>query len=362
LKSPALLVLTAVFFLYLITGLYSSDTTFWLAKMRAKLPFLILPFAFAAVKPFSQITYRNLLYTFFLLISITSIFIFIQFWVQKGDINYDEGQVLETPFSHIRFSLMVAFGVAIGIYSLAKRHFFKYKNERYLQLFLILFLIVFAHVMAVRSGLLALYLVVLYFFVHYLIVGKNWKVGIASILLFFTFVMIAYNTFPTLKEKVGYMKYSLDLYFKGEVREDLSDAQRIGSILAGMEAGKKNRLIGVGAGDIELAMHEVYITKYPKLAAANPLPHNQFVYVYVALGIVGLLIFTGCLLFPFFYKKAFKHPPLFALYIIVFSSFMTEHTLETQIGTGFFLLFLLLALCYNSGKGNRVIKTVTTKA
>ncbi len=74
----------------------------------------------------------------------------------------------------------------------------------------------------------------------------------------------------------------------------------------------------------------------------NLLPHNQFVFVAAGTGIAGLLIFCLGIFLPLFNRKNLGNILFICFYIIVLSSFFTEATVEEQMGTAFYLLFLLL--------------------
>jgi len=61
-SNKAYLAVTVFFFLILTTGIYSSDTSYWLERLRIKLPFLLLPFAFASIPQMKEREYLSILY------------------------------------------------------------------------------------------------------------------------------------------------------------------------------------------------------------------------------------------------------------------------------------------------------------
>jgi hypothetical protein len=61
-------------------------------------------------------------------------------------------------------------------------------------------------------------------------------------------------------------------------------------------------------------------------------------------GVIGLLVFLFAFFYPFFLSGLQKHWLAAVFYLSLFSSFFTEHSLEEQMGTGFYLLFLLLLM------------------
>src|SRR6185295_11809303 len=132
-----------------------------------------------------------------------------------------------------------------------------------------------------------------------------------------------------------------ETFFLYQNTTGLSDAARIMSVENGLKIGEKNFLLGVGAGDLQQEANKFYLN-FPDITEAKRLPHNQFVWVFASTGIIGLLIFCWGIFFPLFYKRNFANPLFACLYIIVISSFLTEATLEEQIGACFYLVFLLL--------------------
>jgi O-antigen ligase len=118
----------------------------------------------------------------------------------------------------------------------------------------------------------------------------------------------------------------------------------LGSIQAGIELGKESPILGVGIGDIRTKTNDFLKKKYPELANLGLLPHNQYVFYFAATGLVGLLLFLFCTIFPFFPNKAYTDLFFCSVQFIFFSSFLVEHTLEAQIGTASYLFFMLLGL------------------
>lgn len=107
----------------------------------------------------------------------------------------------------------------------------------------------------------------------------------------------------------------------------------------------KNPLIGVGTGDIQKEMNIAYQEiKSPLNAEWHKRPHNQFLAITVAFGIIGLLVFLVSLIAPYFMLR--KHlnvlyKPFLALVLV---SFILEDTLESQPGMTFYAVFSVLFL------------------
>jgi hypothetical protein len=116
---------------------------------------------------------------------------------------------------------------------------------------------------------------------------------------------------------------------------------------------KNNFLIGVGTGDVQDEMNKAYQkTNSPLTKKWYKRPHNQFLTITVALGIVGLIVFLINLLWPVFHFRKYLHVLFWPFFYLALSSFILEDTLESQAGLTFFNYFysLFIALAYFSKK------------
>ncbi|MBN2235910.1 MAG: O-antigen ligase family protein [Bacteroidales bacterium] len=103
---------------------------------------------------------------------------------------------------------------------------------------------------------------------------------------------------------------------------------------------QKNLYFGSGTGDNDLQMKKGYIETESKL---NPdlwfRPHNQFLSIWLAFGLIGLLVFIGVLILPFTSAKQSIHPLFWYFFISILLSFLVEDTLETQSGATYYAFF-----------------------
>lgn len=348
LRTPALLALTGVFVVYLLSGLYSENTDFFVNRLRMKLPFLLMPFAILSIPRFDKAIYYQLLYGFLLLVFVGclySIFLFLQNPVDIIE-RYKQGHVLPTPVMHIRFSLMVAFAIGIGWHLYKEQFFFRYRWERLLIACLSILLLTYLHVLAVRSGLIAFYGGVFYLLVRRIFIKKQYFAGVAALVLFSISVWLAVMYIPTLNNKYHYMRYSLQLFKENRNLEDLSDSYRLGSIYAGVELSRQHFWSGVGVGDIKDECDRYFAKRFPALVGEQLMPHNQYLFVFAAAGVFGFLYFLWATTYPLWYRKSYQQEIMVIFHIILLSSFLVEHTLETQVGTALYILFVLLGIRY----------------
>jgi hypothetical protein len=103
---------------------------------------------------------------------------------------------------------------------------------------------------------------------------------------------------------------------------------------------QRKPLVGVGTGDVQNELNAAYEEiNSPLEKEWHKRPHNQFITITVALGIIGLGIFLVSLIYPVaaLYKwLSVLYWPFILLAVI---SFLLEDTLETQAGLTFFAFF-----------------------
>jgi O-antigen ligase len=330
------------FFAVALTAFYSTDDpSFTAQRLQMKLPFLLLPIAFAAMPRFSERTIHTI-FAFFTYVATASALIVLV----KYSINFKfltqkigEGSAMPTPTNHIRYSLMIAYATICALYLYYTNFQWKYAWERYLWVFCALFLGVFQHVLAVRSGLAALYTCILVLGTAFFFQQKKYIAIAAVWILLFSLPVIGYYALPSFKIRMEYAYWEWQQFREGKVNN--SDSDRWISVQAGVAVGNAHPFFGVGVGDLGVEVHAWQRKNYPKVDIPK-LPHNQFVGIYASMGVFGLIIFCWMLIKMWISSKIYLHPLGSALCLILLASFMVEDTLDTVQGTAMGLFFTML--------------------
>lgn len=342
--APQFWILCGLFF-FTFWGVWDlQDTGYWLSRLRIKIPFLVLPLAFFFLpRPGNRIL-DGLLYYLVLLLSLTSLGVLVNYLSNMEVINQliKQGKPIPLPCNHVRFSLLLVFGLLSALYLYFQQYFWRKPWERYLQLALAGFLFVFIHILSVRTGMAVLYATLFLLTLRYVFKTKRYRLGLGLLGAMLLFPFLAYQAIPSLRAKVDYMKYDLFMYRHGHTDKALSDAGRWVSLQLGWEVFREHPWTGVGVGNLKQAVHQRYAAQYPDLPyEARKMPHNQFLSMFAAGGILGGIIFTLLFFYPLFYGSNYRHWLLLGLYVIVGLSFLVENTIENAMGLGFFLYYLL---------------------
>lgn len=341
-RQPAYAGLLLLLFVPALSGLWSADQAYWLERTRVRLPFLVLPWAFANLPRLTQRQNYFILYVLVWTMVILCVGVGINFLLHKQKIMFDmyQGRPMPVPRHHIRFSLLVATAVFAGGWLWYKHFFWRYPWEKTALGAATVFLFVFLHFLSVRSGLGALYAGLLFTVGYFIWHTRRWRLGL-GLLLFLTLApWIAWNTLPSFKQKYEYMVYDWGRYLEGE-GETYSDAERWVSLKTGWQMWKENPWLGAGAGDLPAETNRIVREKYPAYEPTPKLPHNQFLYILAGTGLIGLALSLAAFLIPIFAgPQRFQY--LFTVFqILVFTSFLVEYTIETAAGVAWYLFYTL---------------------
>ncbi len=325
----------------LLSGLWSDDKSFWLERVRVRLPFLVLPWAFANMPPLRQRYYNSVVYALVWTMVVLGLGVCLNYLLHEEQIldGIEHGKPIPVPRHHIRFSLIVATAILGGGWLWGQRFIWRYKWERPLLGAAVLFLVGFLHFLAVRSGLAAFYAGIIFGAAHWAWSTRRWEVALAGLAGLLLVAGLAFWAFPSMQEKWSYVRYDWQQY-QHEDGANYSDAERWVSLQVGWMLWKEHPWIGVGTGDLPQQMKQKVAEHFPEHLQTYKLPHNQFLYIMSStglLGLVGSLLAWGGLLFS--QKQRFW---LFSVFqVMLLTSCMVEYTIETSAGVAWALFYSL---------------------
>lgn len=330
-----------LFLVPFISGLWSSDTAEWWNRSMVKLPLLLLPAGFLVYRPHENTVFAvSLLFILFVTCgSLYSVYEYV-LGTEAIENGYLQAKVMPviTNGDHIRFSWLCVIAIILILYiqkDITRRSFriFLFIN--------LVWLVVFLHLLAAKTGLVLLYSAFIILLVYYAFRKKK-KVLLFALLLLPMFPFVAYHTIPTFKNRVQYALYDYRHYRDGHYREGLSDGMRLMSVRAGIDNWREHFLAGSGFGDIQnetnswYARNRFQVQLYEKI-----LPSSQFLLYAAGAGFIGLFFFLAGIFLPLT-RKYFLHNEYFmAFYIPALLSFIFEIHLESQYGCFIFCFFAL---------------------
>jgi O-antigen ligase len=324
----------------------SANHSYFWNRIVMRGPLLALPLVAAGMcGVLSQNVYRLLLKVFVVMClagSFYSLFYYITDYASVTD-NYLKAQVMPTIINHVRFSIMVAMACYVAYYLVTRKHYFLSSTERWIWIGVLVYLILFLHLYSVRSGLIALYSVVLVeLFLN--VKGKlGWRRGAVILTASTLFLTTAIYFIPTLHNKWKNTIEDIQVYTHKKYANHNSLTTRFISYEAAVVIFKDNPLLGCGLGDVKDKTDIYFKEHYPEVETPI-LPHNQFMFMLAATGLVGFILFVLLFYSPLLFAANRKNSILVIHYVILTVSFMTEPMLETQLGMGYSMLFIMLPL------------------
>ena len=340
-KDP-IAILILFFLITLLNWFYSTDMDYWLERLRLRMLFLFLPFSFYALPKISKKNIQVILYFLILLMTITCVFIGIQYLSHFNEYQdlLSRGKSIPTPRNHIRYNLLMAISVIAGLHLWIKNEVIKYDWERIIIKIATLFLFFFIHVLAVRSGLVALYLALIVLLISNILQSRKYLFGVLAMIVLISVPYLAIKNIPSLRTKVDYTMWDNYSRKRGKIKEQ-SDGERITSQLIGLEIFKESPIFGVGSGDLKNEVKRKYYKKFGEQIKPK-MPHNQYISILAKNGILGFLIFMFASLFPLFYRKNYLNNFILGFHIIIFTSYLVENTIENAIGAGIYMFFVII--------------------
>lgn len=345
-KWPVYLGFGLIFLLHLVAGLNTSTANtqeFW-RDVVLQLPFLLLPLSFWILPP---LRIEDLKRLYKLLLGVTTFSAFgstVYYLLNAEYINelYVHSKIMPTVPDHIRFSLLVVLSIAVGAVMLNRKVLTGWRRAAVMAA--TIFLAGFLHLLAVRSGLVALYVLAVVA-IGYLLKKRDWRKAASVAAMMVVLPVVSYFTLPTFYNKYHNTKDDASRVEQTRSANNYSLVGRVYSYQTALQVWKDNPVWGVGKADLRDEMAARYREFFPQIDAEHQIqPHNQFLLYLVAFGTLGLAVFVLAFYYPLWWARRRHAPMLVAQYIIVTLSFMVEPTMEGQTGLTFSLFFLLLPL------------------
>ena len=329
--------------LYAVTYFWSSDLHYWNVHVVMKTPILLLPLSFAFLPRFSIKQYQVFTVAIALML-LGGIAYSLSFFIGNTEFYanaYKSAQVLPTPGKdYVRFSLAIALFVIWCLYVWPR---LESNFVKWLTAVAVVVMVVYLHILASKTGLIAIYFFFVSLGVYYAILKRR-TLGIILLCLIIGSFLFAYKYIPTFHERLGYISYTYYVFQNGgRLDGQYGDIERLVSYDIAIRLIKEHPYRGVGVGSMFNEMVAGYERWYPGLQDETTLiPHNQFLTVAMGCGIPAMIFFAIWVFIPFGYVRKNRDGFFFlVILLILLLQLMIEPVLEIQFGVFVYLFFLL---------------------
>ncbi len=316
----------------LLSGLWSSDSTSWWSSVAVRLPLLTMFLGLSSVT-ISQRNKTRLVYLYLLLICLGCTWSLSQYLADTTAMHeaYLRAKTLPTPSDddHIRFSWMVVVAILLGTHLV----FTEQKQQTRLGISAaIVFLVVYLHLLAAKTGLVGLYAGIGIYVLYTIFIRKQWRTALAIVATGMAMAAVCYLTLPTLRNRIQYVVYDLSNYAKGNIQPGYTDASRLWSMKAGYQLTLQHPLQGVGFGDMRSVVDQWHTVHHPESPDYERfLPANEWLVYGTGSGIPGSICFTmGFLALLYFTTR--RNILSVILSVTALLPFLFDDTLEGQTG------------------------------
>lgn len=333
-----------IFVVYLLSFFNSENKIEYLNILKNKIPFLFIPLSLISVRYVEKQQQQLIKYFFVLCAFISSLWSYF-YYLQNVELYtklYVQGEVIPTIIHHISLAVLLCLAVLFLLDNLI------HKNstiKKIINFLLLIWFIYFIHVLSVRTGIVLLYIGLFLFGIISFINYKKPIFALGLIILLFFSAYISYQKIPTIKSKINYTYYGINLFKTSNDTANLvSDSRRFLSDKIGIEIIKKNMLMGVGTGDLKETMNAHYKKHYPLFKPdVYSHIHNQYLYTICGVGIISGVIFCLLLLLPFIQFITEKKLLFSIIYVLLLLVMFWESFIESQLGGSIFLVVCCLA-------------------
>lgn len=339
LKNKLFISVLLISALFILSILYGGNNEVYFKSIKYKILYLFIPIAINNTS-FTKKDFSILTYLFIICAIIQSIYSTYFFWMDQSlSLNYSQGQVLPTiKIHHVEIAWLISISILLLFNELRKNYSIVQNG---IAIILIIWLMVFVHIFAVRTGILTLYLFIGLQMLRILFFNKGWSSKIVLILML-SLLVIPYKYFDNLKNKIGYTFYDIKKFMNSDADlQYYSDARRIQSVVVGIKIIQEHPITGCGIGNIGVETEKIYHREFPHIHSENHYkPHSFYIYILSSFGIpLGIFVLL-CFSYPWMYFIREKNFLFFCIYSSILLISVWDVIMLTQFGECIYLLLV----------------------
>ncbi len=154
---------------------------------------------------------------------------------------------------------------------------------------------------------------------------------------------IVYSQYSGIRKRVYMLFYELDAYLNGGNASLSSMTIKWEYWRTGLQLIQENPILGVGTGDVRSSFEEQQAKEARISPESYDKAHNQYITWSVTFGLIGAIYLLYAFLRPLLLAKSQANSWAIALiYAVFLISFLSEDTMENQLGLNLFLFYAML--------------------
>lgn len=347
-RNGAALRAALLYILVLISGLYTSNTAGWQHELFRLLPWLVVPLAFAVAVPLAGYQRYAVGSLFVVGAAGVGLATLLRYYHQAAGTapSFVANQSVPaiTRIFHIHFGLMLALATCWG-YVLSQQAALP-RWARWGLLAAAGSAALTLHLLAYRTGLLALYAALVAEALYQLLARRRGRAGLA-LLAGIAVALAAASQLKPIQARLSATSWDVEQFEQGHDFNNFSAARRLAAWQTAEVIARQHPWLGVGAADVEAAMLAQYDWRDYGLQKQNrAMTHNQYLHYLVGGGALGLGLWLAVLLWPLAQPTQRQNPYLRQFLLVFGVAMLVDSLLELQIGYNLFVFgygFLVVA-------------------
>lgn len=346
-KRP-LLLFAGLYLVYVVGLLFTQNIESGWFDLEVKLSLLIFPIVLLTTNLTGK-QYSILLSVFILGNCVAALICFanalLKYFI-NGEAHFFYGTF--SIFLHPSyFAMYLNFCVVIVLLSFSKLTFSIAVSKGW-KITVLVFLSAIIFLLSSKAGLITLVLIYVIALLAFVYSSKKYLIGVGVLLLMSGSFYLLLKNVP---EVAGRFNNSLKIFSETQVDKTSSESNSVRLFIwqKDIEVIKENLWTGVGTGDVKDELLKKYIEAgitgaYKTDLATNKIisvlnAHNQFFQTFIAIGLLGFLLFIIGFIYPFILSVKNKNYVYMCFLFIIIVNFLTESMLETQAGVLFYAFF-----------------------
>ena len=347
-RNGAALRAAALYAFLVISGVYTADFSDWRHEVFRQLPWLGVPLAFTMAVPLSgrqRVAVGALFVLATAAVGLATLGQFLGHAAAATEaIRLGHNMPVITRVFHIHFGVMLALAFFWGVE--LRRSPLVRPWLRAALLGALVGIVLVLHVLAYRTGLLALYAGVLAAALR-LLWRRRWLPGLGLLSLLVAGPWLGYRLLGPMHQRWGATRWDVNQFLDGHDINDYSLARRLAAWETAATLVRAHPLLGVAPADANAAMMAQYAWRDFGLRPENRIMiHNQYLHALVGGGVLGLGLWLAVLLWPLAQPRPRRNPYIRHFVVIFGAALCVDSMLELQTGYNLFVFgygFLVVA-------------------
>ena len=330
--------LMAIYGLLVLSYVITENVGEWQAQLVRQLPWVALPLIMGLAVPLTARQRRWIGQAYVYVAGAVALATSIKYFLNQEYVHRlvvaNQNMPSALGVFHIHFGIMLALATCFGIVLIVKVELGTI--ARWVTILAVANCVLTLHLLAYRTGLLALYATVLVAAGTLLL--RRPKLAVILLLLVIVVPVVSYYSLESIQRRAIATVDDVQHFTQHRDINNYSIARRMAAWVNAGSLVQQHPFLGVGSADTYDAMMAQYDRRNFGLQYGNRVMlHNQYLHMLVGSGVVGLALWLWVLFRPLFKRYLRADAAIVSFIIVQATAMLVDSLLEMQLGLNIFL-------------------------